>query len=994
MLPRIGFTHPTYLLLLLAWLPAILWWHRRSLAGLAPHRARLALVLRLILGLLLVFALAGMQVTRPARKLAVLFVLDRSNSIPEELRQASLQFVNQAAERMGRDDLAGLVVFGADPHLEVEASPALRLGQIHSLPGRDFTDIAAAIRLALAAFPDDAQKRIVLITDGNENLGAALQEAQTARAAGAQIDVVPIRYRYPNEILVEKLIAPAEAKVGEPFEVRAIVSSTAAGAATLRLFRDGQQIATRRIAVRPGKNLVRFEQSLTRSVPHTFEVTLEGEPDQLRQNNRALALTLIRGRPRVLLVASEAADARFLASALRTQKIDVEVREPGQLPRSLAEFQAFDTIILSDVSADRLTPAQMRMIQNNVRDTGAGLIMVGGVNSFGPGAWRGTPVEEALPVSMEVRKQRVMPTGAIAMVLHTCEFPDGNRWARQTAALVIDALGPDDEVGVLLFGSFAREEWGIELQRARDKEFLKSRLFQLNPGDMPHFQRILEMARDGLRRSRAAVKHILIISDADPQPPSDALIEELRRLRISISTVTVFPHSMEMGVATMVRMAERTGGRHYLVQAPEEIPAIFLKEAQRVLKSAIVEEPFTPRVLPDAPLLRGLSPPPPLRGYVAVSPKEAPGVEVLMASHKDDPVLVTWRYGLGKAIAFTSDATNRWAAPWIAEWGAQFNQFWAQLVRWSLRSTARANFDTAVEIHERRGRVILEALDARGRFLNFLDLRGTVTSERQSTSLRMEQTAPGRYEGTFEALDTGQYLITLSYADPAVGQRIHTIGAAVPYSPEYAEIEANEPLLTGLPEVTGGQLHPALTEPGGREATYRRLFRHDRRSHSAPVDVWPVLVLAATWLLLVDIAVRRVLVTPGEVIAWCGEWLAPRLERWGLRRRQEGRIAPEALRRLRHAKWRARRRIGDEPPPPAAESPAPAPPPPTAAEPPPQPTVVWNRPVPGLSDRSDATPTPPASPPQPSPGEAPAAAREETTARLLRAKQRARQRER
>ncbi|MBI3912476.1 MAG: VWA domain-containing protein [Armatimonadetes bacterium] len=1029
LLPQVSFTHLAYLILLLL-LPGLWWVSQRSLAGLPAGRARLALGLRCALVAALVFALAGTQITRPTKRLAVLFLLDRSHSIPDDHHQRELDFVNEAAARMGPNDRAGVLVFGSDAYLEVEPSAALRLDRIHSLPARDYTDIAGALRLAMAAFPDDAQKRIVLLTDGNENLGSALQEALGANAAGIQVDVVPIRYHYQHEVLLEKLLAPAEAKVGEPFEVRAIVNSTYAGQATLRFFRDRQLVESRPVALRPGKNLIRFPQTLTRSRPHTFEAVVEAQPDQLPDNNRALALTLVRGRPRVLLVSADPEDARFLAAALRTQQIEVDVRAPGQLPASLADFQTYDSLILCNVGADQLTPDQMKMIRSNVRDLGAGLIMVGGEQSFGPGAWRGTPVEEALPVNMEIRKERVMPSGAVALVLHTCEFPDGTRWARETAAAVVDVLGEEDKIGVLLYSP--PEEWGLPMQPARDKDFLKTRIFQLNPLDMPDFHRIMSMAYDGLRKTDARVKHIIVISDGDPQSPTSRLLQEITRAKISISTVAVFPHDSN-GVRAMQQMARATGGRFYQVQQAEEIPRIFLKEAQRVLKPAIIEEVFQPQAQMDAPLLKGLGVPPPLRGYVATTAKQAPGVEIVIASHKNDPVLATWRFGLGKAVAFTSDATNKWAAPWLVRWGGRFNQFWAQVVRWTIRSTARASFETSVEISERRGRVVIDALDEQGNFLNFLDIRGGVASERRSLDLRLEQTAPGRYEGTFDAPDTGQYIISLSYQDPKVGQRLYTVGASVPYSPEYASLQANEPVLTGLAERTGGRLHPGLTpDPSsgyprpsrklsGQGGEWGRiLFRHDRPTHAAPVDLWPLLVLVTAWLLLADIAVRRVMVSPREVWGWLWAGLLALLRRTGILRSPRAGMeqpSPEPLVRLRRAKEQARQRVatgsgpgriaepaGAAAPPPAARGDEAASPPAAgtqAAEPslaptpkPSRPAVAWSKSVPGVpaaagpSDpdfigtgaRPDAVPAADASATEP----------EDHTSRLLRAKRRAR----
>lgn len=984
-MPLPALSHPWYLLLL----PPLAGWVwyvcRHSLADLEGARRRWAMGLRLAIVIFAVLGLAGLQVRLPARRLAVLFVLDMSDSIPPDRKRWAIDMVNQAARRMGPRDAAGLVVFGGDAYLEKEADRALAVRQIHSDVPREYSNIAGALRLALAAMPQDAQKRVVLISDGNENLGDALEEATASNSEQVGIDIVPVQYEYPHEVLLEKLISPSEAKVGEPFEVRLIVRATEAGPGVVRLLRNGELIARQQVRLQVGPNAVTFRQMLEEARFHTYEAYVDTPRDRLPDNNRGLGFVLVKGKPRVLLVDNSPEDARYLAQALSGQKLQVDLRTPGRLPATLAEFQSYDSIILSNVGAYQLTPDQMKAIRSSVRDLGTGLVMVGGENSFGPGAYRGTPIEEALPVSMEVRKQKVMPVGAVAMVLHTCEFPDGNRWARETAAAVIDVLGERDKVGVLIYGM--GEQWGIRMQPASGKEKLKAALYDLDPGDMPDFHRIVEMARYGLNQDarEASVKHIIVISDGDPSPPSPELMGRVRRDKITMSTVSVFPHGG--GTGTLENMAADGKGQFYNVTTPDEIPRIFLKEAQRVLKPALIEETFTPKMLPGSELLQGIERVPPLMGYVSTTPKEAPGVEIALASHRDDPILVSWRYGLGRAVAFTSDARNRWAAAWLAG-GSLFPRFWAQTIRSTVRSTARAALDTTVEIEQRKGRVTVDVIDDKGAFINRLNIEGSVAGEKVSPTLNVEQTGPGRYEGEFEAPERGQYMVALSYRDAGGVPRVHTVGAAVPYSPEYRDLEANTAVLTGLAERTGGVVHSPVAEKPHAESL-DRFWRRDRRSHQAPQDLWPLLFALALLLLPIDIGVRRLNLSPSD---WQEVGLLVRertLGRFGARARRRGE-RDEGTGRLLGAKARASRRIAGEAPPEPPSTPRPAQPAKEspAAEAPSRPGVVWHRPVEGVQPEPPPQVQPPlptaAPPPPPPPGS--------STGRLLDAKRRSRER--
>ncbi len=911
-MPTLSFSHPWYLLLLPVLIGGAVWLARRSLAGLRGWRASASLSARIAILALAVGALAGLQISLPARTLAVLFVVDQSDSVPTERKRQALEFVNAASLRMGDRDRAALVVFGGNAYLEKdfekEVGRRLSVRQVHSIPSRDYSNVAASLRLALAAFPDNTQKRVVLISDGNENLGSAVEEAAGAASDDVEIDVVPVQYEYPSEALLEKLVLPSEAKVGEPFEVRVIARSTRETSGVIRLLRNGALIAQQRVRLLAGPNVITFNQSLEEARFHTYEALLEAADDSLPENNRGLGFVLVKGKPRVLIVEDKAADARFLTAALRGQKLEVDVREPGQLPATLAEFQSYDSVVLSNVGAFQLTPDQMKAIRSSVRDLGTGLVMIGGPNSFGPGAYRGTPIEEALPVDMEVRKSKVMPVGAVAMVLHTCEFPDGNRWARETAAAVVDVLGERDKVGVLQYG-MGGEEWGIPMQLAANKEGIKAKLYNLDPGDMPDYHRMLELAYAGLTTDakEAAVRHIIVISDGDASAPSGELMGRLRKAKITVTTVAVFPHGG--GTGTLQDMARVGGGEFYNVRRPQDIPRIFLKEAQRVLKPAIIEEMFVPNRLKDSQLLTGIDRVPPLLGYVSVTPKEAATVEVALTSKRDDPVLASWRFGLGKAVAFMSDAKNRWAAPWLGG-GDTFARFWAQTIRWTVRTTARANIDAQVEIGQQQGRVVVDVVNPRGDFVNGLDLRGSVAATNVSPELRMAQTAPGRYEGSFDAPEKGQYLIALRYQDADGTPRTQLVGASVAYSPEYRDLSANTAVLTTLAERTRGKIL-APVGPTPHDSHLRSLWAHDRRAHTAPQELWAALLLTAALLLPVDIGIRRLMVSRSEWSAFM-RLMAQATFGWLLPQRTSGAVREQAMGTLLGAKARAARQMGAE----------------------------------------------------------------------------------
>jgi hypothetical protein len=231
-------------------------------------------------------------------------------------------------------------------------------------------------------------------------------------------------------------------------------------------------------------------------------------------------------------------------------------------------------------------------------------------------------------------------------------------------------------------------------------------------------------------------------------------------------------------------------------------------------------------------------------------------------------------------------------------------------------------------------------LDAKGNFVNGLDIRGSVAGENLSPRLRIDQTAPGRYEGEFEANEQGQYMVALRYTDEQGTPRIYTVGAAVPYSPEYRDLQGNSAVLSSVADRTKGQTFPTLTARPP-ETDYPRMWRHNQRAHSSPQDLWPLLILFGALLLPVDIAVRRLLVSRSEWVAIGGMAYGATLGRL-FSRRSATAEREEGTGRLLGAKARASRRLGttaeEAAAAPVEETVSTPPPAPSAPEPPQRPT--------------------------------------------------------
>ncbi|MFQ6098406.1 MAG: VWA domain-containing protein, partial [Armatimonadota bacterium] len=427
----------------LALLPLVLyaWWvSRHSLADLSAFRRRLAFCLRLIVLLALIFGLAGTQVVFRSTKMCVLFVLDQSDSIPPAEKRRAKKFINDSLTEMKPGDTAGVIVFGGDAFVELPPEESTKLRSIQTVQySPEFTDIAQAVRLAMAAFDEGKEKRIVLLSDGNENLESAVEEAAIAEAEDVRIDVVALAPPEGPEVMLDKLVMPNEVKIGEPFEANLVATSRQDCPAEVRIWRDGELIRRQTVELLKGKTTLSFTDSIKEPKFATYEaqIATTADFDTLPDNNRALGFTFVRGKPRILYVEGVPGESQDLVHARHAEDIAVEARSRTDIPTEFGEYLKYDAVVISDVSAFSMSDAQLAMLRANVRDRGIGLIMIGGQEGFGAGGYMGTPIEEALPVSMDISNKKFIPSGALVMIMHAIEFPQGDVWARKTCEAVM-----------------------------------------------------------------------------------------------------------------------------------------------------------------------------------------------------------------------------------------------------------------------------------------------------------------------------------------------------------------------------------------------------------------------------------------------------------------------------------------------------------------------------------------------------------------------------
>jgi uncharacterized membrane protein len=817
----------------------------------------------------------GTQIDR----VATVFVIDRSRSVEQSDRErgdgaeAAFRAVREASESMTRDDLAGVVVFGTDTATESLPQARPNLSQPTASIARDGTDIAAGLRRALADLPSDAAPRIVLISDGLETAGDALDAAQVAGSRGIPIDTLAVERRAQAEMAVERVIVPTTADADEPVEIRIVTRATRAGEARIRVRRDGVVIAETTTTIEAGTDALSLRDRTSEAGVHRYDVEIEPTDDAgdvSIENNVGGGFLRITGHSRALILTERIPEAEALATSLRTAGLDVSVSDARTAPLLLSEFASYDLIVLSDFNARSFTTSQMEALRSYVRDLGGGLLMAGARDSFGLGGYAYTPIEEVLPATFDLRRRRDRASLAMIIAIDksgsmTVEVSPGvmkldlaNEGAARSAML----LSPTDRIGVMHVDT--EVTWTVPMTAVEQPTAIANRIRHAEPGGGGIYVDVtLGASYQALRAETTQLKHLLLFSDgSDSEEMTHArdLVQQAARAGITTSVV-----SMGTGPDTpqLEQLSRVGGGRFYIVEDLTELPRIFTQETITASRSALIEESVRATLGNTSEITRGIEfgTAPPLSGFVIMNAR--PRASVLLGARRaqareegDDPLLLTWRAGVGQSACFSTDVGGNFGQSWL-DWPG-YTPLFGQLARSLVRAPERSDAMLDVRIAGSHGTIRVDAIDEGGRFRNHLDLLAIVSGPGGvSQQVQLDQRGPGRYEADFDGAAPGAYLVTVrELGEDGEGTLLGSAGVVRGRGDELRGDGTNNALLAQISAASGGRV---LTSLAG-------LFNTRPPPITAYAPLWRAFLLASMLLLLASVALRR-FVLPARLAA-------------------------------------------------------------------------------------------------------------------------------
>ncbi len=861
------------IVLVVLWLVA-----RHSLLELPRWHRWLVGTIRVLLVLLLVAAILDLRKVSRSEAIALTFAVDVSGSVSSDQLAAVEAELQAFAPRLADGEVpVRTMVFDDSPRLvEGEGGLGAALsglvqpdppeGQESPIdgnnPGAKGTDIEKALRFAYNLFPPGHTRRVALFTDGNETSGKALEAAVAASREGIEVFTFSNRPPGTGETAVIALDAPVETTQREKIELRTFLEALDETTARVELLRDGNEIGSKEVDLSPGPNAITFTDKPPRPGLHRYSARCFTEQDTRDENNQAEAYVAVRPLPQVLVIEGSRTlgtgggrqAAGPLATALRGGKWEIHRRPIEDFPRSRSELERYDAVVLSDVPPERLGRGISEGLKEYVRDFGGGLVFIGGeeCKNLGKkeeeGGEEKTPLETILPVNfIERKKKERIPSGLILLIDKSASMGRGEKFAMALRASqdVVDYIPEDTHIGILFFDDFPY--WAFPLGPVKPRENPKSTLQGASVGGGTSMYPAIREACISIASTPLAIKHIVLLSDGESVGHFGSNVDIIYWATENMITLSTVALGHDADQQVLKQIADLGGGNYYFTDDPNNIPKIFLKEAERITRTVVMERTFRPVLVKKGAMIRGidLATAPDLTGYLSSRPR--PTSETLVMTDEKEPLLTDWRYGLGRVVVYTSDVKGKWSYEWI-RW-PEFGRFWKGVVRSTLRVRDLEGLHVAARREGSVGRVEVDTVDRFGKYRNDLPLESMlIRPDGRAEELAFDQRRPGGYAVAAELDSYGPYMVRVAASTETGNPLAAYAQIDRPYPAEYRRIRTNRVLLDAVAEMTGGESDSRLDEllrPGRYKATDRQ-------------PLWPWFVFAAAGLFIVDVFGRRI----------------------------------------------------------------------------------------------------------------------------------------
>lgn len=813
------------------------------------YRGKFYLIVRSAVFMCVLLALFGVQLRRGSSQTATVFVVDLSNSNENHLEHME-RYLQETVGKMPSGNVYGIVTFGKNTLVEQFLTKGTHYGGLMTVPEKAATNFEDAVSKALTLLSGDYRKRLVVLTDGKQTRGDIQNMAQALSASQAEFLTLLYEDEQTPDTYLDNVILPSYLHPGDKYSITVLVESNYDTDAVIALYNGSSQTAANSVHLNRGSNRFAFSAQVDANAQsgalENLRVQVQAEGDTCPENDTFSAYSVVETAPKILVISGRDTNVSGFASVLGTAGCDYSVVSALNAPDSINAMLDYKSIILVDTYIDDLPVGFVENLETYVKDYGCGFICCGGEDSFALGGYRDTALETVLPVDMQLRSVNEVPSMAMVMVIDRSgsmsSAVDNSGItnldiAIRAATVAADNLRDSDYVGVLTFDD--KYNWQVKLQTAEDKTAVKDAIKQIDEGGGTTIKPALEEACTVLSENKAAVKHVVLLTDGMGETTNFAdVISDYTKNGITLSTVAVGEGS---DTRLLEKLADHCGGRYYYSDISSDIPKIFAQEVFLGGDSYIQNGVFSLAVQGNHELTRDLFANgwPALYGYIAATPKTASN-PVIVSADKEDPILTVWQYGLGRTAAWNSDVTGEWSGAYMGQ--EDYVQLWKRIVDYSTGNANMGEDSVNVVTAGEQTEVAYQT----NSYSNQTEILVTVIDPNGETrEEKLHATAPGKYTAELPTPQTGLYHFNIRRTEGGEIQSYMTTAAAVQFSDEYKfDVSADAYLQFAK------QYGRRITE---EDPVWTRIMTGARESY----PLTNLLTAFAICLFLADIAMRR-----------------------------------------------------------------------------------------------------------------------------------------
>lgn len=800
---------------------------------------------RVVIFILLILAFGNITINLKGRNISTVFLLDVSESAGD-FEESGKDFISTAIESMPRGNKAGVVLFGDNSKIDKVLNKKKEYKSIDEKPVLTATNIQEAVESALGLFERGGSKRIVLITDGEENQGDILKSIPLINEQKIDFKVYKITGEKGDEIYVDNVKVPDNISVGEEFSVSIDIKSNYATKAKLTLFSGRNKVGEQQVQIQKGKNSFVFKDKQSSGGFKGYRVLIEADGDKNKVNNEFSTFTNVMDKPNILLINGVKGDSKALEEILVNSGANIKKISPSASPSTLNELLEYKSIVLNDVHRDDLSNGFMDNIEAYVKDYGGGLITFGGEDSYALGGYKDTSLEKVLPVYMDKRGKNEVPSISINLIIDKSGSMSAEgggvsklTLAKEAAMKALENLREVDEISVIAFDDTYDEV--VPLQKVGDKEAIRELISGIQIRGGTSIYPALEQGYNMQMQSSAKIKHTILLTDGQDGYGFDNyanLLKNFNDNNITLSTVAVG----EGANADLLNQLASIGkGRSYYTDIYTDIPRIFAKEVLLSAGTYIINEEFTPKILSNHEILAGVKTSdgiPSLLGYIGTSIKEN-AVEILSSNH-DEPILAAMQYGIGRTVSFTSDVSGQWSKNYLAwEYGPQLikNMVYFTIPKYG---------------EEGKLNISQEGNEAKVEFYNDkiskdAKVKGIYNGENgEEGEFELSQIEPGKFQANIPLSSLGFYNFSIREEESGEIKNNYKGAFALQYSDEYKFNTNGEKLDVVIKETKGSFINkPEEVFEGKLQREYKK------------INLTTPLIIISILLFMLDIVYRR-----------------------------------------------------------------------------------------------------------------------------------------